>query len=59
VHRLLQRLLDLAEPAYRHHQLIRDAAGHKLAKSTGSTGLRELRASGARAADIRKQLGFS
>ena len=59
VHRLLQRLLDLPEPAYRHHQLIRDQAGHKLSKSTGSTGLRELRASGAQARDIRKQLGFS
>jgi glutamyl-Q tRNA(Asp) synthetase len=59
VHRLLQRLLDLAEPTYRHHRLIRDEAGHKLSKSTGSTGLRELRASGARASDIRKQLGFS
>ena len=42
VHRLLQRLLGLPEPAYRHHRLIRDAAGHKLPKSTGSTGLREL-----------------
>jgi glutamyl-Q tRNA(Asp) synthetase len=59
VHRLLQRLLDLGEPAYRHHQLIRDEAGHKLSKSTGSTGLRQLRASGARASDIRAQLGFS
>ncbi len=42
VHRLLQHLLGLPEPAYRHHRLIRDEAGHKLAKSTGSTGLREL-----------------
>jgi len=58
VHRLLQRLLDLPEPAYRHHRLIRDEAGHKLSKSTGSTGLRELRASGADARDIRKLLGF-
>jgi glutamyl-Q tRNA(Asp) synthetase len=58
VHRLLQRLLDLPEPAYRHHRLIRDEAGHKLSKSTGSTGLRELRASGANARDIRKLLGL-
>jgi glutamyl-Q tRNA(Asp) synthetase len=41
VHRLLQHLLDLSAPAYRHHHLIRDAAGHKLSKSTGATGLRE------------------
>jgi glutamyl-Q tRNA(Asp) synthetase len=56
VHRLLQRLLDLPEPTYRHHRLIRDGTGHKLSKSTGSTGLRELRASGANARDIRKLL---
>jgi len=58
VHRLLQRLLGLPEPAYRHHRLIRDETGHKLSKSSGSTGLRELRASGAAAADIRKHLGI-
>ena len=58
VHRLLQHLLGFGEPAYRHHRLIRDAAGHKLSKSTGSTGLRELRGSGATAADIRKQIGL-
>jgi len=49
----------LPEPAYRHHRLIRDEAGHKLSKSTLSTGLRELRASGADAHDIRKRLGLS
>ena len=59
VHRLLQQLLGLPAPVYRHHQLIRDEAGHKLSKSTGSTGLRELRASGAQASDIRRQFGFS
>src|ERR1700754_725929 len=42
VHRLLQRLLGLPEPAYRHHQLIRDAGGHKLSKSGKATGLRML-----------------
>jgi glutamyl-Q tRNA(Asp) synthetase len=57
VHRLLQHLLDLPEPVYRHHRLIRDEAGHKLSKSSGSTGLRELRASGADAAAIRGLLG--
>jgi glutamyl-Q tRNA(Asp) synthetase len=54
VHRLLQNLLDLPQPAYRHHRLVRDAAGYKLAKSTGATGLRELRAGGATPADIRR-----
>jgi glutamyl-Q tRNA(Asp) synthetase len=58
VHRLLQHLLGMGEPAYRHHRLIRDEAGHKLSKSTGSTGLRELRASGANVADIRARIGL-
>ena len=58
VHRLLQRLLGLPEPVYRHHRLICDEAGHKLAKSTRSTALRELRAQGATAADIRTLIGL-
>jgi glutamyl-Q tRNA(Asp) synthetase len=58
VHRLLQRLLGLPEPAYRHHRLIRDEAGHKLAKSTASTGLRELRAAGMSPSDVRQAVEF-
>jgi len=58
VHRLLQRLLGLREPAYRHHRLIRDEAGRKLAKSTASTGLRELRAAGMTASDVRRLIGL-
>jgi glutamyl-Q tRNA(Asp) synthetase len=58
VHRLLQVLLGLPEPAYRHHRLIRDAAGEKLSKSTRATGLRDLRAAGAGAADIRRLVGL-
>jgi glutamyl-Q tRNA(Asp) synthetase len=54
VHRLLQQLLDLPQPAYRHHRLVLDAAGRKLSKSTRATGLRELRAAGATPADIRR-----
>jgi glutamyl-Q tRNA(Asp) synthetase len=53
VHRLLQHLLGLPVPVYRHHRLIRDDLGRKLSKSTGSTGLRELRAAGATPSDIR------
>jgi glutamyl-Q tRNA(Asp) synthetase len=59
VHRLLQQLLGLREPAYRHHRLIRDESGHKLSKSTRATGLRELRAEGANPADIRRLVGLS
>ncbi|MGG6498942.1 UNVERIFIED_CONTAM: glutamate--tRNA ligase family protein, partial [Bacteroidetes bacterium 56_B9] len=55
VHRLLQELLDLPPPHYRHHDLILDGAGHKLSKSTQATGLRELRAAGVAAAEIRRR----
>jgi glutamyl-Q tRNA(Asp) synthetase len=58
VHRLLQALLGLAAPRYHHHRLILDAQGNKLSKSTYATGLRELRARGASAADIRKSVGL-
>jgi len=58
VHRLLQSLLGLPEPAYRHHPLLRDASGQKLSKSTAATGLRELRAAGATPADIRRRVGL-
>jgi glutamyl-Q tRNA(Asp) synthetase len=58
VHRLLQVLLDLPAPAYRHHRLIRDADGHKLSKSSGATGLRALRAAGATPAAIRHRIGI-
>jgi glutamyl-Q tRNA(Asp) synthetase len=58
VHRLLQRLLGLPQPAYRHHRLVLDDAGRKLSKSTKATGLRELRAGGATPADIRRLVGL-
>lgn len=59
LHRLLQRLLDLPEPLYRHHALVRDEAGRKLSKSSASTGLRTLRAGGASAKDVRAMVGLS
>ena len=58
VHRLLQRLLGLPEPAYRHHRLILDGGGRKLSKSTQATALRELRVGGASPADIRRLVGL-
>src|SRR5882757_1933607 len=54
VHRLLQSLLGLPQPVYRHHPLMTDASGQKLSKSTGAMALRELRAAGATPADIRR-----
>jgi glutamyl-Q tRNA(Asp) synthetase len=58
VHRLLQVLLGLPAPQYHHHRLILGPDGRKLAKSTGSTALRELRAQGATPADIRRMVGL-
>jgi glutamyl-Q tRNA(Asp) synthetase len=59
VHRLLQQLLGLPQPAYRHHRLLMNATGQKLSKSTDATGLRELRAAGATPADIRRLIGLA
>ena len=58
VHRLLQHLLGIAQPTYRHHLLVADDAGQKLSKSTNATGLRELRGQGATPADIRRLVGL-
>ncbi len=58
VHRLLQKLLELPEPVYRHHRLVLDEAGQKLSKSTRAAGLRELRVAGATPADIRRMIGL-
>ncbi len=59
IHRLLQALLGLPEPNYHHHKLILDADGDKLAKSTQAKSLRELRAAGASANDVRRMVGLS
>lgn len=58
VHRLLQELLDLPEPRYRHHHLVRTNEGRKLSKSARDVSLRELRASGCRADDILQYIGL-
>ena len=57
--RLLQELLDLPEPVYSHHRVIRWADGRKLSKTNRDMGLRALRAEGATAADIRRVIGIS
>jgi glutamyl-Q tRNA(Asp) synthetase len=59
VHRVLQTLLDLPAPTYRHHRLILGSDGQKLAKSSGSTALRSLRAGGATPTDIRRLVGLA
>ncbi len=54
VHRVLQILMGLPEPRYRHHGLIREETGRRLSKTAKDKGLRDLRAGGATPADIRR-----
>ena len=56
LHRLLQALLGLPTPRYRHHRLLTDEAGRRLAKRDNARSLAALRASGADPAAIRRQL---
>jgi glutamyl-Q tRNA(Asp) synthetase len=58
VHRLLQKILGLPQPVYRHHDLIRDGAGKKLSKSSEATGLRDLRARGMTVEEVRGLIGL-
>lgn len=56
VHRLLQSLLELHAPRYRHHRLVLDASGAKLSKSRQSLSLGALRERGVSAGEIRAAL---
>lgn len=47
VHRLLQSLLGLPTPVYRHHRLLAGLDGKRLAKRNGGHSIADLRASGA------------
>ena len=58
VQRLLQALLALPTPAYRHHRLLAGPDGKRFAKRDKAETLRELRASGMTAARLRGDLGF-
>ena len=55
IHRLLQALLDLPTPDYRHHPLLTDASGRRLAKRDLALTVRQMRAAGMTAAEIRDQ----
>jgi glutamyl-Q tRNA(Asp) synthetase len=58
MHRLLQSLLGLPAPLYRHHALLHDESGRKLSKSTQSTSLQSLRARGKTPQNIREMVGL-
>lgn len=46
IHRLLQALLGLPVPDYRHHKLLTDAAGRRLAKRDGAPTITAMREAG-------------
>lgn len=58
IHRLLQALLGLPVPRYRHHPLLTDAAGRRYAKRDRALSLRALRDAGAMPAAVRAMAGF-
>ena len=59
IHVLLQALLGLETPRYRHHRLVLDATGTKMSKSAASRPLAALRGDGYSPADLRAALGFA
>lgn len=59
LHRLLQAIFDYPAPIYRHHRLLTDASGRRLAKRDKAATLKALRESGAEARDVIARLGFS
>ena len=56
IHRLLQIILDLPEPKWFHHNLIRNNEGVKLSKSTESTSLESYRKKGFSKKNIVKKI---
>ncbi len=58
IQRLLQGLLGLPTPLYRHHPLLSGPDGRRLAKRAGSKSLSDLRTEGADPDAIRRDLGF-
>ena len=58
VQRLLQALLGLPAPVYRHHGLLTGPDGRRYAKRDKAETLREIRAGGVSAQALRQELGF-
>ena len=59
IQRLLQALLGYPTPTYHHHGLLVGPDGKRYAKRDKAQTLRELRAEGMSATDLRAELGFS
>jgi glutamyl-Q tRNA(Asp) synthetase len=58
VHALMQKLLGLPSPVYRHHRLLTGPDGKRYAKRDRSLTLASLRAEGLSPADIRARIGL-
>ena len=58
VQRLLQALLGVPTPIYRHHRLLTGPDGKRFAKRHGAETLRSLRGSGMTAGELRAEIGF-
>jgi glutamyl-Q tRNA(Asp) synthetase len=58
IHRLLQALLDLPVPVWRHHRLLLDADGKRFAKRDKAPTLRAMRAAGRTPAEVRAEVGL-
>jgi len=58
LHRLLQALLDLPVPRWRHHPLLSGADGKRLAKRDGAPSIRSLRDKGLTPAEVRASALF-
>ena len=59
LHRLLYALFDAPPPVYRHHDLITDESGKRLAKRDKAATLQDLRANGVSAAAVWQRLGLT
>lgn len=58
IHRLLQVLLGLPEPVYRHHRLLAGPDGKKFSKRDHAQSLRDIRSSGVSPEQLRAGLGL-
>ncbi|MBV8120158.1 MAG: tRNA glutamyl-Q(34) synthetase GluQRS, partial [Alphaproteobacteria bacterium] len=59
IHRILQALLGLPTPRYRHHALLTDASGRRLAKRGHALAIRAMRAAGMRPDEVIVRAGAS
>jgi len=57
IHRVLQQLLGLPAPQYRHHRLLTDKEGRRYAKRDRSLTIRALRATGLTSDEVRAMAG--